>query len=99
MPCPDIKVEEEELEASVTPESPNNEATFDSNIDPTPSTSRRESLLETATKMFSPSKKKKPMTRLQRLDTGLELEPQSGETLNRNLREAEKSKKKPQKKK
>ena len=57
MPCPDIRVEEENwkhqlLLKVLTRPSPNHEANFDSesNIDPSiPSTSRRESLLETAT--------------------------------------------------
>ena len=99
-PCPDIKVEGEELETSVDTQTPDNEAPT-SNLDPIPSTSktnRRESLLETATKMFSPTKNK-PMTRATRIDRGLELETQSGETLNQELKEAEKSKKKSQKKK
>ena len=78
-PCPGIKVEGEELETSIDTQTPDNEA-HTPILDPTPSTSspnRRESLLETATKMFSPTKNK-PMTRKTRIDRGLELETQSG---------------------
>ena len=98
-PRPDIKVEGEELETSIDTQTPDNEA-HTSDLDPTPSTSkpnRRESLLETATKMFSPTKNK-PMTRKTKIDRGLELETQSSDTLNQKLKEAEKSKKKSQKK-
>ena len=48
--------------------------------------------------MFSPTKNK-PMTRKTKIDRGLELETQSSDTLNQKLKEAEKSKKKSQKKK
>ena len=108
MPCPDIKLEEPELEESVQSEIPSNEpaketaATLDPIIDdPGPSTSsKRESLIETATKLFLSPRRDKRLTRQERLDQGLELETESGVAQYEKLKLAEKAgKKKSQKKK
>ena len=96
MPCPDIKVEEEDIEEAVSNESPNNEAIFDSDSgsDPSvPSTSKRELLSETLTNLFSPTSKK-PLTRRERSKQGKEFKNETGETLMKKLKEAEKAKRK-----
>ena len=69
--------------------------------DPGPSTSsKRESLIETATKLFLSPRRDKRLTRQERLDQGLELETESGVAQYEKLKLAEKAgKKKSQKKK